>query len=82
MITVEECGVDVLLFESKGEELLDIKCFRGDRADTSAEEIKAAIHSGIMQHRLQPNIASPHAPTLGVEPRDMEEFVKDLPTTA
>ena len=77
----EECALDVLLFESKGEELLDIKCFRGDRV-ASADEIKAAIHSGIMQHRLQPGIATPRAPELGVKPRDMAEFVMDLPQTA
>ena len=77
----EESALDVLLFESKGEELLDIKCFRGDRA-SSDEDIRAAIHSGIMQHKLQPSIASPRAPALGVEPRDMTEFAKDLPITA
>jgi hypothetical protein len=82
MFTAEENALDVLLFESKGEELLDIKCFRGNRADTSAEEIKAAIHSGIMQYKLQPSIGSPRAPTLGVEPRDMAEFVKGLPTNS
>jgi hypothetical protein len=79
---MEENALDVLLFESKGEELLDIKCFRGDRADASAEEIKAAIHSGIVQYKLQPHIGSSRPPALGVEPRDMVEFVKDLPTNA
>jgi hypothetical protein len=77
----EECALDVLLFESKDEELIDIKCFRGDRA-ASPEDIKAAIHSGIMQHKLQPDLASPNAPELGVRPRDMAEFVKGLPMTA
>ena len=81
MVTAEECALDVLLFESKGEELLDIKCFRGDREDVSADDIKAAIHSGIMQHKLQPGLASPRAPALGIEPRDMAEFVGDLPAT-
>ena len=76
----EECALDVLLF-SKDEELVDIKCFRGERA-ASPEDIKAAIHSGIMQHRLQPDLASPNAPALGVKPRDMVEFVKGLPTPA
>ncbi len=80
MLTPEENALDVLLFESKDEELLDIKCFRG-RKDVSADEIKSAIHSGILQHKLQPGIASSRAPTLGVEPRDMAEFVKDLPQT-
>lgn len=77
----EEFALDVLLFESKDEELVDIKCLRGDRA-ASPDDIKAAIHSGIMQHRLQPDLASPRAPELGVRPRDMAQFVKDLPTAA
>ena len=74
----EECALDVLLF-SKDEELVDIKCLRGDRP-ASPDDIKAAIHSGLMQHRLQPDIATPCAPELGVKPRDMVEFVKGLPT--
>lgn len=78
----KENALDVLLFESKGEELLDIKCFPATVKTCPAEDIKAAIHSGIMQHKLQPGIASPRAPALGVEQRDMAEFVKDLPATA
>lgn len=81
MFSSEECALDVLLFGTKDEELLDIKCYRGERS-ASPEDIKAAIHSGIMQHRMQPDIASPEAPAHGVKPRDMADFVKVLPTSA
>lgn len=82
MVMSEEYALDVLLFGAEGEELLDFKCLRGDREDVSPEDIKAAIHSGIMQHKLQPSLASGKAPALGVEPRDIAEFVRGLPVAA
>lgn len=82
MVMAEEYALDVLLFGVEGEELLDFKCFRGDREDVSPEDIAAAIHSGIMQHKMQPNRASSKAPSLGVEPCDVAEFVKTLPIAA
>ena len=82
MTTIEECAVDILLFDAKDEKLLDIKCFRGDREDVSAEDIKTAIHSGIMQHKMQPSLASPKAPELGVDARDIVALLKDLPVAA
>lgn len=82
MVAAEECALDVLLFDGRDETLVDIKCFRGDREDVSPEDIRSAIHSGLVQHKLQPGIASTRAPDLGIEPRDMVEFVKDLPLIA
>ena len=82
MTTQENGALDVLLFETDGEELLDIKCFRGDRADVSAADIREQIHSGIMQYRLQPGLASARAPLTGVEVRDIAELVKGLPIAA
>ncbi|HEX5257591.1 MAG TPA: hypothetical protein VFW35_02285 [Sphingomicrobium sp.] len=82
MVGREECALDVLLFGAKDEELIDIKCFRGDREDVSPEDIKAAIHSGLMQHKLRPDLASKHAPALGVEPRDVKELVGSLSAVA
>lgn len=82
MVGREECALDVLLFGVKDEELLDIKCFRGDREDVSPEEIEAAVHSGLMQHKLRPELASKSAPSLGVEPRDVKELVESLSIAA
>jgi hypothetical protein len=82
MVMQEECALSVLLFDAKDEELLDIKCLRGDRENVSPSDIKAAIHSGIMQHKLQPSLASERAPDLGVTPRDIVDLVKGLPVAA
>lgn len=78
----EESALDVLLFGTPGETLVDIKCFRGDRADVSPNDIRTEIHSGLMQFKLQPGLASDRAPAAGVQPRDMVALVKDLPVAA
>jgi hypothetical protein len=78
----EECALDVLLFETDGETLVDIKCFRGGRADVSSEDIKREIHSGLMQYRLQPEMASKSPPKSGISQRDMNDLVRGLPIPA
>jgi hypothetical protein len=82
MTTQEKDALDVLLFGTDGEELLDIKCFRGDRADVTEDDIKAQIHAGVMQHKMQPSIATRKAPKSGVERRDVVEFANSLPLAA
>lgn len=75
-------AIDVLLFGSESEELIDIKCFRGNRENVSAKEIEQQVQSGILQHKMHPKRASTQAPGTGVETVDVAEFVKRLPVAA
>lgn len=76
MTVAEKGSLDVLLFQSKDCELEDLKCFRGDRADVTQEEIESQIHSAVVQLRMHPEIASSDAPALSVKPVDMAVFVE------
>jgi hypothetical protein len=76
-------ALNVLLFGTGGDgELVDIKCFRGDREDVTASDIRREIHDAIMQHKMHPQRATRTAPNSGVGRVDVVEFVKGLPLAA
>ena len=75
-------ALDVLLFGTEGEELVDIKCFRGHRDNIDPADIDRQIQDAIVQHKMHPNRASNMAPTTGIESVDVAEFVKRLPLAA
>ena len=81
-MVAENGALDVLLFDAEGEELLDIKCFRGDRADVTADDIQGQMHAALMHLKMHPDIASAYAPDSGVKPVEMIEFAKGLLITA
>lgn len=78
----EGSALNVLLFGTGDEQLVDIKCFRGDREDVTAADIRREIHDGIMQHKMHPQRATHLAPISGVGRVDVAEFVKGLPLAA
>ena len=82
MIIQEQGALDVLLFDTEGEELLDIKCFRGDREDVTPEDIREQIHFGLMQHKMRPQLATSKSPKSGVGQEDVADLVKGLPVAA
>ena len=82
MTTCEKVGLDVLLFGTDGEVLEDIKCYRGDRADVTAEDIRSEIHSAFVQHQAHPELASRTAPAASSTQVDVREFVKKLKIAA
>lgn len=75
-------GLDLLLFGKGDEELVDIKCFRGDRKNVTAADIDRQIQDGILQHKMHPSRASKNAPSTGAELVNVAEFVKRLPLAA
>jgi hypothetical protein len=74
----ERDALDVLLFGTDGTELLDFKCFRGDRPDVSEDEIRDQIHSAIMQKRMKRATISADPPRPDVPRTNVREFVQDL----
>ncbi len=82
MVNREGSALDVLLFGTGDEELVDIKCFRGNRENVSARDIEQQIHEGIMQHKMHPGRASAKAPVTNAEGVDVADFVKRLPLAA
>jgi len=82
MVTPEKGALDVLLFDTEGEELLDIKCFRGDREDVSPEDIREQIHFGIMQYKMRPHLATSRSPKSGAAQEDVADLVRGLPIAA
>lgn len=77
MMLAENGALD-LLFGIEGEELLDVKCFRGDREGVTSDEIKTQIHEALMQLKMHPDLASVKAPDHGIKAVDMAVFAKDL----
>jgi hypothetical protein len=77
MVTKENDGLDSLLF-GDGRELVDFKCFRGDREDVSAADIKEQIHSALMQKRMNRATMSETPPRPDVARVNVREFVKGL----
>ena len=73
----EKDGLDALRF-GKGVELVDLKCFRGDREDVSEDEIKQQIHSAFMQKRMNRAVIAHDAPRPSVPPIDVQKFVSEL----
>jgi len=77
-MTVKETeGLDTVLFGS-GRELVDIKCFRGDREDVTGADIKGQIHSALMQKRMNRATISDSPPHSGVTKVNVREFVAGL----
>jgi hypothetical protein len=76
MITPERDGIEGVLFGDT--ELLDFKCFRGDRTDVSEDDIKQQIHSAFMQRKMKQAVISADAPCPDVPLQNVREFVRDL----
>ncbi len=70
-------GLDALLF-GEGRELVDFKCFRGDREDVTDADIKAQIHSAFMQKRMDRAIVTDDPPSANVATINVRKFVADL----
>jgi RNA-binding protein YhbY len=66
-------------FTSQGEELINVKFFRGRRDDIIlAEEIKEQARSAVMQHRMQTATVSKQAPVSLHSVVDVKEFAQSL----
>lgn len=79
MAAREVDGLDALLF-SESAELVDFKCFRGDRDDITEDDIRREIHSAIMQRKMGRASVSSAPPQTGVASMSVKEFVKGLTT--
>jgi hypothetical protein len=82
MTANEKDGLDALLFGTEGTELVDFKCFRGDREDISEDDIKEQIHSALMQKKMGRAMVSTTAPRPDVAPVSVSQFVRGLSTPA
>lgn len=78
MTTKEKDGLDALLFQ-EGIDLVDFKCFRGDREDVSEKEIKEQIHAALMQRKMNRATISDSPPEIGASRVNVREFLKGLP---
>lgn len=66
-------------FSGPGEELVNVKFFRGRRDDViTADEIEEQGHRAVMQHRLGTASVSQHAPVSGHPVINVAEFVATL----
>lgn len=66
-------------FSGHGEELMNVKFFRGNRDDViSSEEIKEQSRKAVMQHRLGIASVSKEAPRSGHPVINVAEFVANL----
>lgn len=79
MAMKEKDGLDALLF-GEGVELVDFKCFRGDREDVSEDDLKTQIHSALMQKRMSRATVSNDPPATGVTRVNVRDFLKALST--
>ncbi len=70
-----------LLFSEPGSTLVDLKCFRGSGESVSPSDIMEQIHSAIMQVKMGRAIPTQEAPSFGIVPKNVEEFVASLPAT-
>jgi hypothetical protein len=77
MINKDGDGLDVFLF-AEGADLVDFKCFRGDRDDISEGDIRAQIHSALMQRKMKRADISQDPPEAGVAVVDVREFVAEM----
>lgn len=66
-------------FSGQGEELVNVKFFRGTRDDViSGDEIKDQAHKAMMQHKLKIADVSAHAPRSAHPVINVAEFVANL----
>jgi len=77
MVAKEKDGIDAFLF-GESRELMDFRCFRGDRADVTPEEIKKQVHSAFMQRKMKRAVISSEPPSPAVAAQDVREFVNEL----
>jgi hypothetical protein len=77
MVAKEKDGIDAFLF-AEGTELLDFKCFRGDRTNVSEDDIKAEVHSAFMQRKMKRAVISSEPPKNGVAAQNVRDFVGEL----
>lgn len=79
MTAKEKDSLDAFIF-GEGRELVDFKCFRGDREDVTGADIKDEIHSALMQKRMNRAHISEVPPRSGVATVNVREFVAGLVT--
>jgi len=66
-------------FSGRGEELVNVKFFRGRRDDViTREEIREQFRSAAVQHRQKTATVSSVAPTSDHPVMDVRELVRDL----
>lgn len=74
----ETDGIDAVLFGEGRAELLDFKCFRGDRVDITEDDIRKEIHSAFMQRKMSRAVCSAEPPKANVAAQNVRDFVKSL----
>lgn len=78
MAAKEKDGIDAFLF-GENMELVDFKCFRGDRPNVSEDDIKKEIHSAFVQRKMKRAVVSEAAPKPRiVAAQKVHDFVKEL----
>ncbi len=78
MVAKEKDGIDAFLF-GENTELLDFRCFRGDRADVTEDNIKMEVHSAFMQKKMKRAVTSQEPPKpLAVAAQNVRDFVMEL----
>lgn len=74
-----ESGIADCPFTGNGDQLVNVKFFRGTRNDViTAEEILGQAHSAHMQLKLKTADVSKLAPMSALAPVDVREFVASL----
>ena len=73
----KEDVVETFLFSSDTE-LVDFKCFRGDKDDISEEELRQQIHSAFMQKKMGRAKITTTAPKPKAVPVNVKDFVASL----
>jgi hypothetical protein len=80
MVEKDNDSVDAFLF-AENAELLDFRCFRGDRADVSPEDIKREVHSAFVQKKMKRATVSSEPPVPpNVAVQNVKDFVRELAT--
>lgn len=66
------------LCHGEGQELENLKFFRGDRDLVAPEELCHEVHSALEQRRLNLAVISQDPPDVDTEPVDVRELVANL----
>ena len=77
MGTEKKSELGAFLFPEDGQ-LIDLKCFRGDRDDVSEAEMMEQLHNAQMQRRMKRAVVSARPPVSGVATVNVREFVAEL----
>ncbi len=68
-----------LLFSDPKGKLTDLKCFRGSGESVSPDDILNQIHNAIMHVKMGRAVVTQQAPSFGIVPKNVKEFVASLP---